>query len=392
MTSSCEDEARQFDQRSSTRSAELSAIGQAMAQLKSGVASNYGSNALAAGASFLQLKPSSSDAQVISQAASTMKEDATRLHSSTLLGMSLKLSMGGNHFGKVVDLVKNMITKLEAEAKAAAATKSNCDEEAKKSAAKRDKSKLDMESLGATIAMKTADNVKRSGEIQKLSEEIADVQKSVLERSELRSEEAANNLATLSDAEEGKKAVNTAITVLNGFYTSLLQKSQKASRVAKISLAASPKNRHGQSVKESPMEALGDYGGKTEASKGIIGILEVVLADFARTLTNVKNEEQTSAADHADFMKQTTIDVAAKNKLINEKKDDTKTATADITKAKDNKLGAESLLNIAVEELEEVTAMCLTGEGTFAERKKQREDEIAALKVTVTTLTNWKEF
>jgi len=44
----------------------------------------------------------------------------------------------------------------------------------------------------------------------------------------------------------------------------------------------------------------------------------------------------------------------------------------------------------ALEELEKITAMCLTGQGTFAERKKQREDEIKSLQGAMKILEDWK--
>merc|ERR1719353_2697418 len=159
LTSDCEDKAEAWDQRSKVRADELTAIGKAMEKLKGGVSENYGSNALAAGASFLQLRRGGSAAAIVAQAADLVSGEAKRLHSTSLTGLALKLNMGG-HFDKVVGLIKDLIKKLEDEAKAAADSKSACDEDMKKAVEKRDKNKLEMEEQSANIALKTAEKNK----------------------------------------------------------------------------------------------------------------------------------------------------------------------------------------------------------------------------------------
>jgi len=102
LTADCESKAAQWDQRSSTRSDELTSIGKAMTQLKEGVSSNYGSNALAA--SFLQIRDQGSSVAVVAQALALVSGEADRLKSASLTGLALKLATGGG-FDKVVKLV-----------------------------------------------------------------------------------------------------------------------------------------------------------------------------------------------------------------------------------------------------------------------------------------------
>ena len=146
-------------------------MGVAISQLRNGVKGNYGSNSMAAGASFLQLRSGGSAAAVVAQAAALLHGDASRLHSSTLTGLALKLSMGGNHFKKVVNLIKGLIKKLEDEAKAAANTKKSCEENMKKSVEKRDKNQLEVEDQEATIAMTKAKKAKLTDDVATLTKE-----------------------------------------------------------------------------------------------------------------------------------------------------------------------------------------------------------------------------
>jgi len=377
VTADCEEKARNWDKRSTVRSDELTAIGQAMEQLKGGVSSNYGSNALAA--SFLQMRSSGASAAVVAQVASLVSGEATRLKSATLTGLSLKLSMGGG-FDKVVKLIEDLIKKLQDEAKAAAASKGSCDKDMAAAVAKRDKNKLAMEDQGATIAMKNAEKLKLAGEVENISKEIAELSKAALEATELRSEEKAANAATTKEANAGKEAIDSAIKVLNDFYG------------ANAFLQGPGANRDGDTVASSApkLSYSGDYKGKQDASKGIIGILEVVQSDFQRTISNTASDESQAAGDFTAFETKNKKDSTDKTKLKGEKEDKIKSATRAITNAKDSLKDADKLMNVAVEELEKVTAMCLTGEGTFAERKKQREDEIKALQGAMKILQDWK--
>jgi len=380
LTSDCEDKAEAWDQRSKVRADELTAIGKAMEKLKGGVSENYGSNQLAAGASFLQLRRGGSAAAIVAQAAALVSGEAKRLHSTSLTGLAVKLNMGG-HFDKVVGLIKDLIKKLEDEAKAAADGKKTCDEDMKKAVEKRDKNKLEMEEQSATISIKGAEIKSLTNEVNGLSSDIAGLKKALLEASELRSEEKADNEVTLAEAEAGKKAVDDAIQVLKDFYSAQFLQESKG-----------PANRDGKTLDDMAPELSydSDYKGKQEASKGIIGILEVIASDFQKTLDDTEAAEKSAQSDFESMEKKNKDDTDAKDKLKGEKEDAIKKAKSDITDAKDSMLDAQKLMENAMEELEKVTAMCMTGEGTFAERKKQREEEIAALKGAMKILEDWK--
>merc|ERR1719409_1831950 len=235
--------------------------------------------------------------------------------------------------------------------------------------------------------MKTAEKNKLRNEVNQLNKQIAELQKSLLEATELRSEEKAANEATVAEAKEGKEAVDSAIKVLQEFY-----EGAKFVQVASKSKGPT-KNRDGESTDDlaPKMSYDSDYKGNQEASKGIIGILEVIASDFERTISNTEADEKTSQSDFEAFETKSTTDIDDKGKLKGEKEDAIKEAESAITKAKDDRIDADNLMNAALEELEKVTAMCMTGEGTFAERKKQREEEIKALQGAMKILEDWKE-
>jgi hypothetical protein len=224
--------------------------------------------------------------------------------------------------------------------------------------------------------------VKLTGEIKQTSKEIAELQKALLEATELRSEEKATNEKTLEESEAGKKAVDQAILVLQDFYS------------ANAFLQKKGPNRDGDTVEDTApkLSYSGDYKGKQEASKGIIGILEMIAADFEKTISETKEAETTAQTDFETFEKDTKDDIKEKTEMNSEKEDAIAEADAAIIEAKDSLESGEKLLEKAMKDLEKLKAMCLTGEGTFAERKKQREEEIKALKAAKQILADWKDF
>jgi len=371
LTADCEDKATSWDARSKTRSDELTAISQALEQLtkKGGVSDNYGSSAL----TMLQVgRHNNAEASeaVISKAMALISSQGNALNSAILKGVAVQMSLSKG-FGAVQALVDDLIAKLQAEAAAENGRKGQCDTDMGNAVDKRDTNKLLSEDASATIALKTA-------AIKALRDQIGDLQKSIskltkakLEATELRTEEKADNEKTIVDATAGKEAVDAAITSLKAFYEgAFVQEDQPAT------------NRAGRAVADGDGSKADFVKGtykKNDAGTGVIGILEVILNDFASTITNTGNAESEAASSFTAYETSTQGDIDGKNGVITTKEGEITSAKADITGAKDAMSDADKAFALALVELEEVTAMCMTGEGSFAERKKQREAEIAAL-------------
>merc|ERR1740133_386932 len=100
----------------------------------------------------------------------------------------------------------------------------------------------------------------------------------------------------------------------------------------------------------------GDYHGNQEKSKGIIGLLEVIESDFARTIQTVNDEEIAAQDEFNAFKDMTEADIADKNeakKAREDRRDEIK---------------------------EELASQCIRGEETYEERVAKRTKEIEALK------------
>merc|ERR1719401_1575105 len=107
-----------------------------------------------------------------------------------------------------------MITRLLEEAKQDADHEGFCDTEMGKSKITRNKLTEEIDSLTAACDDGKATILQLTETIKTLSEEVADLDKSMAEASDLRSAEHAKNKETIKDAKDAQKAVAAATAVL----------------------------------------------------------------------------------------------------------------------------------------------------------------------------------
>jgi len=404
LQTACETKASEWDQRSQVRSAEITAIAEALEKLKTGVADNYGANkklvglatrsavvrrSLRGGSPATGLKPvtllqftGASDAQSasLSKALASLAQAAVQLNSPSLAVLKAKIDMQQDHFVKVRALINDLITKLEDEATSEATQKSFCDTEMAREIGDRDSEKLTMEDKQASIAGKQSEIVEFKEDIADLSKEIAELRKALAEATELRAKEKEDNDRTIKEAGEGKVAVQEAITILEDFYT----------QHALIQVRAPDRDGRYLSEMEPDVSFSGDYKGKQGASKGIIGLLEVIEEDFVRTETTVGTEESNAVTAYNTYKGTTEGSITTKEGLVTTKEGEVTRLEGEIVTAKDDLETAEGLHASALKELEKLKAMCIEGEESWAERKKKREQEVEALKEALQILDDYK--
>jgi len=189
------------------------------------------------------------------------------------------------------------------------------------------------------------------------------VNRDLTEGTKLRKEEKAENAETLVKAKDGLEAVAEALMILKNFYSK-----------AESLLQASPVDED-----TSGPGFAGPYKGKIEASKGVLGILEVIKSDFARTIRTTNASESKAAADFVEFDRASKADIAGKEtkKLLDEQ--DLKTTKADIEQTTSDLQGAMKLLDDAVKTLEALQPTCVDTGMSYEERKEKRQAEMKAL-------------
>merc|ERR1719313_319093 len=347
LAAKCEQKAKTFDQRSSTRSAELTAIAEALELLKGDVSKMYPANDLGlikkkasvkktelkqqkappikplpghwefvfdqapakkevaarrveedtaddesesdddaddddAEMSFLQRSARPETAAKRKKVLGFLTQKARELKSAALTTMVVKMRDAPSPFAKVKQMIEDLISRLEDKAAAEASQKEWCDKEMSETIAARDEAQRETEAKNALLTEKRTLVDSLAEDISVLSKEIADLQKAINEETALREKDQANNNQTLAEAQAGLEAVENAIEVLSNFYQSFIQ--QKPAPGLETSggyerYRAEGAGADGKTVDDmAPEDAFGtsDYGGKTDASKSILGLLDVI--------------------------------------------------------------------------------------------------------------------
>lgn len=446
LTSSCEEKAKQWDQRSKTRAAEITAITEAVKTLETGVAPNYSANKKltlvsehriastvsrhdddgdsdqndadessdaddAQGAdegkgeteeesdenddaedvSFIQLRGGRKPHMVVNSKKARgavlkyLSQRAKTLKSTRLSAIVSKLKMGKDHFKKVRELIKDLIAKLKEQAEAEATQKSWCDEEMGKAVEGRDESVGKIEDSTASIDGSESKIANLKEDIEILYKEIAELFKALNELQELRKQEKAQNEKTISDAEAGKEAVEQAIKVLKEFYDNAFFIQGK--------FEPAGGDRSGNTVEDLAPDAGFDdeYGGKQEQAKGIFGLLEVILSDFEGTIEATKKAEEDAQKKFEKEEEEIKTDMEDKKTTRKDKQKELEEEEANLIGYKQDLKDAKESLADSKEELSKLKPMCIDTGMSWKARREQMLQEIDALKQALAILEDWKK-
>merc|ERR1719506_3375197 len=248
--------------------------------------------------SFLQLRPATEVAR--RKVMALLNKKAESLKSTVLSTLLFKLRDTPSPFAKVKQMVQDLITRLESEADAEASQKSWCDEEMKNTLDMRDGAQIKIEELNALKTQKASLS-------DSLSEEISDLEKALAEETDIRAKDSAANNMTMEDASAGKIAVEQALEFLQNFYGGAEAAPPKFLQATPVEgyekFVAEGSGADGKTVDDLAPDAGfdGEYGGKGDAAKSILGLLEVIVSDFERSIETTQADEDQAQADFDQF-------------------------------------------------------------------------------------------
>merc|ERR1719420_2656916 len=121
---------------------------------------------------------------------------------------------------------------------------------------------------------------------------------------EQRQAEKAKNAETVADAKEGQEALEQGLAVLRDFYA----KAAEATALTQ------------QTPAEDAPETFDEpYKGMQDSATGVLGLLEVILSDFARLEAETESAEAMAQDDYDKFSADSAEDKAVKNAEIKHK-------------------------------------------------------------------------
>jgi len=403
LTAQCEFKAKEWDQRSTTRAAELAALSEAInivggsvastastrgytdntaALLQGGRPTAYSTGDRYTDVVFTQLKAVKKSGQAAANqarldAVTQIKHMARKLNSADLNLLAMKIA--ADPFAKVKELIQQLITRLLTESQNEATQKGWCDTEIGKANSDRDHRMADTKSLSAEALVLEAEKKNQEEIIKTLTAEIAELNADHAEVTRIREAEKAENKKVLEDSREGLTAIEKALATLKKFYG----KASRNSQSGYVSLVQSD-------AEQSPVAAdmasagvsgaQGNYDGNQAAGGGIIGLMEIIQSDFKRSIEMAETSEKESYTEYASFNKEAKASLSAKTTGLENAKDDLKIASGDLVatlnKLKDN----QKLLDMSLQTLETLRPACVDTGMSWEEKVKRRDAEIQALK------------
>merc|ERR1711957_629239 len=267
----CLTKATNFEGETKSRGEELKALATAKKIIKE--ATSF------AQVSFLQVSQLSTSSDLAKYEVGRFVRDlANKEHSTVLAQLASRMSSAmhsSDPFGKVKDLISQMIEKLENQAGADATEKAYCDKELRESNEKKADKTAEIEKQSTRIDQAAAKSAKLKQEVATLENELSQLAKSQAEMDRLRGEEKAAYEETKAVLEKGLAGLQGALKVLNEYYA----KEDKA------------------------------HDSADGAGSGIISLLEVCEADFSKNLAQVTTDEEMAVAE---YEKETYEDRAAR--------------------------------------------------------------------------------
>lgn len=261
-------------------------------------------------------------------------------------------SSGADPFEKVKALISDMIQRLQQDAQADASHKSYCDKETGETVAKKAEKEAEVSKLNTKIDSMKAQAAQLKDEVAGLQKDLAELATSTSEATALRNKEKQEYRSNRKEMEDGIEGVKLSLTILREYYT-----------------------------KE------GSHSKAEGAASGIIGLLEVVEADFSKGLSEMNVGEAAAAAEYKKMMQESEIEKATKEQSVKYKTKEATGLDRSVAETASDLSGVKTELSAVNEYFSKINAMCVAKPETYSSRKSRREAEVAGLKEALQILS-----
>jgi len=352
------------------RAAEVNVLKEAKAILTKGAFVQTGSDVVAS-PSFLQVSAGTSMTAMLQQrqlaAAQFLNGLADSSNNWVLAQISSRLQ--ADPFGKVKDMITEMVEKLLQEQAEEAEHKVWCDQEIGKTTKQLHTNQAKVDVTNVRIEEAGSASKKLGGAIKKLIEEMGQIDAGQVSATEMRNKENAEFKIEKEDLEMNQKAVQTALNVLRSYYEGGSFVQQQATDAAS-------------------MESLMSVNG-AQASGGassIMGLLEVAESDFSKGLAELTADEDVAVQEY----KELTIDnkVARAEKLSDQKGKEQEKQRLDslVAQTKLDLKDSQEELDAIMEYMDKLKGSCETKPPAFEERQARRKQELEGLQSALAIL------
>jgi len=367
------------------RAGEVDALSKAIEIISSGDVTGMGETYLPSAllqtktrASFAQLRNGATQDNYIRQRVVDFLQSRAKKLGSKYLAL-VATQAAADPFAKVKKMIKDLIVKLMEQANAEADQHAYCETELATNKQTREIKSSEVEELSAELESSNALLEKLATEIAELSDEVKTLRAQQAEATKIRAEEKKTNAITIEDAKVAQTAVEKATTILKDYYASV------AAGASLVQDNAGLKQEMRQAASLDP------YKGMQASSGGILGMLEVILSDFARLQTETQAAEDSQAASYQKFMDESNEDIAVKETEIEHKSNKKDATTQTIVELNKNLKLTQEELDKALDYYDKLKQDCIDTGLSYEERVRMREEEVQSLQEALKVL-NGEDF
>jgi chromosome segregation ATPase len=267
-------------------------------------------------------------------------------------------------------MIQRMIEKLQREAAEATSTHEFCQQENKKNAENKEKSKNEMDKIQTRLDGASAKKDQLTDSIAEIQAELKEIADANAEALKVRQEQHASNEQGIKDFKEAGDAVDDAIATLKDYYASLIQ-------VAAVHDAVQGA-KHGKRGSQPRAPKL--QGARSDAAGGILSILDMMSNEFADTAIKLEHQEREQKIAYERMRQDNEVSQAAKETELKSMESEIMSLTIAIGDAQGDYKMAEKQLAAVLEYIDSLKATCEHRVVPYAQRKAKREAEIEGLK------------
>merc|ERR1719329_1402499 len=333
LDKNCEVKAKLFGENVKMRGQEIAALADTIKVLNDDDALELFKKTLPGASSFLQLTENTE--QMKAHALSALASAKSHRPGMDFIVLSLKGKKAG--FDKVIKLIDDLSAALKKEQQDDSDKKEYCADQFEQSEDKQKELEKSVADLEKSIAEAEDNIVTLTGEIDALGDGIRALDKSVEEATEQRKEEADDYTTLMAGNGAAKELILFAKNRLNKFYNPKLYKAPAKKELSdedRATLAAggtlAPTEAPGgiagtgvtvlsQEAPPPPPASVEAYGKKSEESGGVIALMDLLVKDLDKEMTEAEFTEKDAQADYETFMKDSTETRALDSKSLSDK-------------------------------------------------------------------------
>merc|ERR1719223_2414480 len=219
-------------------------------------------------------------------------------------------------------------------------------------------------------------------EIKALEDGIVALDKSVAEATEQRKEENKEYTDLMASDAAAKEILGFAKNRLNKFYNPKLYKAPPTATLVDISAH----DASGVAPPPPPATAAA-FSKKAEEGNGVIGMIDLLVKDLDKEMTEAKTTEKDAQADYEQMMKDSSAKRADDSKTLSDKQGAKADTQADMEANTEEKAATTKTLMATLEYIQSLHAECDWLLQYFEVRKEARTGEISSLATAKSVLS-----